>query len=68
VGGSESGSMRNMMAALPNIGGALCESWVIPFVIRRCKVWLTLAAGMPFSNAANIGENNTWTQSELCTW
>jgi len=26
------------------------------------------AAGLPCSNAANIGERKTWTQSELCTW
>ena len=26
------------------------------------------AAGVPCRNAANIGERNTWTQSEFCTW
>jgi len=26
------------------------------------------AAGVPCSNAANIGERKTWTQSEVCTW
>ena len=26
------------------------------------------AAGVPCSNAANIGERKTWTQSEFCTW
>ena len=26
------------------------------------------AAGVSCSNAANIGERKTWTQSEFCTW
>ena len=52
---------------LPNIGGAFCESSVIPFLVPRHKVWLTPAAGVPCSNAANIAERNTWTQSEFCT-
>jgi len=34
----------------------------------RYKVWLTCTAGVPCSNAANIGECKTWTQSEFCTW
>jgi len=34
--------MPNVMAAQPNnIGGALCESSVIPFLVPRRKVWLT---------------------------
>jgi len=57
-----------MMAAQPNIGGALCERFVIPFLVPRHKVWLTAAAQLPCSNAANIGERKTWTQSELCSW
>ena len=57
--------MPNMIAALPNIGGALCCS-VIPFVVPRRKVWMTPAAGVPCSNAANIGERKTWTSSEFC--
>jgi len=61
--------MPNVMAVLPNIGCALCESSVIPFLVGlpRRKVWPTLAAGVPCSNAANILERKTWTQSELCT-
>jgi len=31
-------------------------------------VWLTPAAGVQCSDAASIGECNTWTQSEFCTW
>jgi len=54
--------MPNVMAAQQNIGGALCESSVIPFSVPRRKVWLTPAAGVPCSNAANIGERKTWTQ------
>jgi len=44
--------MPNVMAAQPNIGGALCESSEIPFLALRHKVWLTPAAGVPRSNAA----------------
>jgi len=53
--------MPNVMTALPNIGGALCESSVIPFLVRRRKVLLTPTAGVPCSNVANIGEHKTWT-------
>jgi len=35
------------------------ESFVIQFLVRRRKVWLTAAAGVPCSNAANIGERKT---------
>jgi len=28
--------------------------------VARRKVWLTPAAGVPCSNAANIGERKTW--------
>jgi len=59
------GPMSNVMAAQPNIGGALCESPVIPFLVPRCKVWLTPADGVPCSNATNIGECKTWKQSEF---
>jgi len=55
------GSMPNMMAAWPNIDGALCESSVIPFLVPRRKLWLTPAAGLPCSNAVNTGERKTWT-------
>ena len=37
----ECGPMSNVMAAQPNIGGALCESSVIPFFVPRRNVWLT---------------------------
>jgi len=53
--------MPNVMAALPNIGGALCESSVIPFRVPRRKLWLMPAAEVSSSNAANIGERKTWT-------
>jgi len=55
----ECGLMPNVMATLPNIGGAPAE---------HCKVSLTPTARVLCSNAANIGECNTWTQSEFCTW
>jgi len=35
---------------------------------QRRKVWLTPTTRVPCSNAANIGERKTWTQSEFCTW
>ena len=60
--------MPNLMATRPNIGGAVCESSVIPFLVPHRKVWLRPAAGVPCSNAANIAERKTWTQSEFCTW
>ena len=53
--------MLNVMTAQSNIGGALCESSVIPFLVPRRKVWLTPAAGVPCSDALNIGERKTWT-------
>jgi len=39
-----------------NISGALSESCVglIPFFVPRHKVWLTAAAQVPCTNAANI--------------
>ena len=43
----ECGPMPSVMAALPNIGGALCESSVIPFLVPRREVWLTPAVGVP---------------------
>ena len=42
--------MPNVMAAQPNIRGALCDS------LYHDAVWLTPAAGVPCSNAANIEE------------
>jgi len=63
----EDGPMPNVMVAQPNIGGAVCGSSVIPFLVPRHS----LADGhcsVPCSNAANIGERKTWTQSEFCSW
>jgi len=57
--------MPNVMDAQPNIGGALCESSVIPFLVPRRKVWLTPAAGVPCSNDANIEDHKNWTQSDF---
>jgi len=59
--------MPNLMAARPNIGGAVCESSVIPFLVLHRKVWLRPPAGVPCSNAANIGERKTWTKWEKPT-
>jgi len=52
--------MPNVMAVQPNISGALCEIFVIPFLVPRRKVWLTPAAGVPCSNASDIGERKNW--------
>ena len=37
--------MPNVTVAQPNIGGPLCESSVILFLLSRRIVWLTAAAG-----------------------
>jgi len=37
----ECGQMPNVMAAQTKLGGALYERSVIPFLVPRCKVWLT---------------------------
>jgi len=54
----ECGPMLYVMAALPNIDGALCESSVIPFFVSRHKLWLTPTARVPYSNAANIEQED----------
>ena len=55
----ECGPMPNVMAALPNIGGALCST---PQSLSD------VTTRVPCSNGAYIGELKTWTQSEFCTW
>ena len=64
----ERGPMPNVMAAQPNVGGALCQSSAIPFLVERRKLPLTPTARVPCSNTAIIGECKTSTQSEFCTW
>jgi len=59
--------MFNVMAAQLNIGGAVCESSVIPFVVTFHKDWLTATTRVSCSNAANT-ERKTWKQSEFCSW
>ena len=54
--------MPNVMAAQPNIGGAVCESCTRPTLQSLAEP----AAEVPCSNAASIGERKTWTQSEFC--
>jgi len=63
----ECGPMPNVMAAQWNIGGAVCESSVNAFLVP-CRKVADPAAGVSCSNASNIGERKTWTQSEFCTW
>jgi len=45
--------MPSVMAIQLNIGGALCESFVIPFRVPRRKAWLTPACVVmvPWENA-----------------
>jgi len=57
--------MVKVMAALPNIGGILYKTSLIPFLVPRHKVWLMPTTQVPCSNAANIGERKTWTRSEF---
>jgi len=56
----ECGPMPNVTATQTNIGGAICETSTIPLSVLGRKVWPTPAAGVPYSNAANIGEHKTW--------
>ena len=64
----ECGPIPNVMAAQPNIGVAVCESPAIPFLVHCHKAWLTTGGRVPCSNAVNIRESKTWTQSEFCMW
>ena len=57
--------MLNVIASMPNIGGALCESSAIPFLVPRHKLWMTPTARVPCSKTANIGERKTWAQSDF---
>jgi len=52
--------MHNVMAAQANIGGALCESSVILFLVPRRKVWLSpllecRAVTLPIQENARLG-------------
>jgi len=51
--------MPKVMPVLPNVGGSLCSA---PQSLADAT------AGVPCSNAANIGEHKIRTQSEYCTW
>jgi len=49
--------MPNVMAAQPNIGGALCEGSVIQFLVPRRKVWLTPGAGSQLRHVSTTEKN-----------
>jgi len=51
---ADCGLMPNMMDALPNIGGTLWETSLIPFFLPLRKAWLMPTARVLCSNAANI--------------
>jgi len=55
------------MAVQPNIGGALCESSLIPFLVPCHKIWLTATAPVPCSNVGDMGECKSLTQSQFCS-
>jgi len=62
--------MPNVMAAQPNICGALCESSVILFLVPRCKVWLTpllecLAVTLPIWKNARLGRKVNIARGEI---
>jgi len=57
--------MPNLMAAQSNIGGAICESSVISFLVPCHQVWLMATAQVLCSNAANIGACKTLMQSKF---
>jgi len=52
---------QKVMAAQPNVGGALRESSVIPFLVPRRTALLTPTAVVPCSNAAIVGKRKSWT-------
>jgi len=52
----------------PSVENDAEQKFRVPFPVPRRKVWLTPTARVPCSNAANIGERKTWTQSAFCTW
>jgi len=62
--------MPNVMAAQPNIGGVLCESSVIPFLVPRRKVWLTpllecRAVTLPVWEKARRGRKVNFARGEI---
>jgi len=63
--------MPNVMAALekyrwcPLLKMTRNETSEITLAVARRKVWLTPTARVPCSNASNIGQRKTWTQSDL---
>jgi len=60
--------MPKVMAAQPNIGGYLCKTSVIPFLVPCHKVWLMATAQLLCSNAADMEECKTWMQSAFRSW
>jgi len=65
--------MPNVMAAQPNIDGALCETSVIPFLVPRSKVWLRPAVGvlecravmLPIYENARLGRKVNFARSKI---
>ena len=66
----ECGPMPNVMAAQPNIGGAVCESSVIPFLVPRRKVWQTAllecrAVTLPIWENARLGRKVNFARDKI---
>jgi len=66
----ECGPMPNVMAVLPNIGGALCKSSVITFLVLRRKLWLTpvlecRAVRLPIQESARDGHKLNFTAGKI---
>jgi len=58
--------MLNLMAAQPNIVGALCKSSVIPFLVPCCKVWLECrAVTLPIHENARLGRKVNFARGEI---
>jgi len=63
--------MPNVMAAQPNIGGAVCESSVIPFLVPRHKVWLTTllecrAVTLPIQRTQDLDAKSVLQLEKFC--
>jgi len=58
--------MPNLMAAQPNMIGALYKSSVIPFLVPCCKVWLECrAVTLPIYENARLGRKVNFAGGEI---
>jgi len=59
------GPMPKVMAAQPNIGGALCKSFVVPFLVPRRKVWLTSASDISVLEIKSVSVSMQFLQNSF---